>query len=428
LQGFPFGDVLRIILESQIAMFRYPSSMIWFWVVMSIVYFQYRRMSALEVRLFGQSRRSAIVRTVFSLGEGILGGTLGSFLIILLGASAERLGLGIVWLAALALATIDIRFICFSYAGGIVSLLNLALGWPDVDVISIMAFVGVLHLVESALILLSGHHDATPTLVTGPDNRPAGGFYMGKYWPVPITVLWIIYTLSSVGAAEGGIAMPDWWPLLKGAAPPAADMRADYWVLPITVAMGYGDATYTRLPRQKTRFTAGLSALFSIVLLGLTLLAGRYSWLKWAAALFSPIGHELVIHMAQKAELDGVPLMSAPERGVRVLDVGPGSPCDKAGIKPGDIIEAVNCQPVSSIQDFAEALRLVPYATIVDVRSGLPGDEGGRRTVQIRGVSNNLGLILVPTEGDYPRIDSGRAGLISIIMDRIRRRRNRRRR
>jgi len=196
-------------------MFRYPSSMIWFWVVMSIVYFQYRRMSALEVRLFGQSRRSAIVRTVFSLGEGILGGTLGSFLIILLGASAERLGLGIVWLAALALATIDIRFICFSYAGGIVSLLNLALGWPDVDVISIMAFVGVLHLVESALILLSGHHDATPTLVTGPDNRPAGGFYMGKYWPVPITVLWIIYTLSSVGAAEGGIAMPDWWPLLK---------------------------------------------------------------------------------------------------------------------------------------------------------------------------------------------------------------------
>jgi len=132
--------------------------------------------------------------------------------------------------------------------------------------------------------------------------------------------------------------------------------------------------------------------------------------------------------MAQKAELDGVPLMSAPERGVRVLDVGPGSPCDKAGIKPGDIIEAVNCQPVSSIQDFAEALRLVPYATIVDVRSGLPGDEGGRRTVQIRGVSNNLGLILVPTEGDYPRIDSGRAGLISIIMDRIRRRRNRRRR
>ena len=121
MQGFPFGDVLRIILESQIAMFRYPSSMIWFWVVMSIVYFQYRRMSALEVRLFGQSRRSAIVRTVFSLGEGILGGTLGSFLIILLGASAERLGLGIVWLAALALATIDIRFICFSYAGGIVS-------------------------------------------------------------------------------------------------------------------------------------------------------------------------------------------------------------------------------------------------------------------------------------------------------------------
>ena len=395
---------------------------------MSIVYFQYRRMSALETQIFGRPRRSAIVRTMCSLGEGMVGGILGSFLIILFGASAESLGLGAIWLIALALASIDIRFICFSYAGGIVSLLNLAFGWPDVDVTSIMALVGVLHLVESALILLSGHRDAAPVIVSGPDNKPAGGFYMSKYWPVPIAILWITYSLATTGTPEGGIAMPDWWPLLKSAAPPSPDMRADYWVLAITVAMGYGDATYSRLPRQKTKATAGMSALFSLALLGLTLLSERYPWVRWVAALFSPIGHEFVIGMSQKAELEGEPLFTTPAQGIRVLDVGPGSPCDQAGIKPGDVIEAVNCQPVNSFADFAEALRSVGYATILDIRSGLPGSKGENRTVQIRGVPDGLGLLLVPTQGDYPKMDSGRAGLITIIVDRIKRRSSRRRR
>jgi serine protease Do len=40
---------------------------------------------------------------------------------------------------------------------------------------------------------------------------------------------------------------------------------------------------------------------------------------------------------------------------VAVTAVEPGSPTDVTGIRPGDVIEAVNRQPVGSIEDFDEA-------------------------------------------------------------------------
>jgi serine protease Do len=44
------------------------------------------------------------------------------------------------------------------------------------------------------------------------------------------------------------------------------------------------------------------------------------------------------------------------QQGVVVTAVEPGSPADLAGIRPGDIIEEVNRQPVHSLEDFREAV------------------------------------------------------------------------
>ena len=79
--------------------------------------------------------------------------------------------------------------------------------------------------------------------------------------------------------------MPD-WSLLKGAAPPAAD-SVPITGASITVAMGMA-MRLTLGCRDRRRVTAGLAPASH---LGLTLLAGRYSWLKWSAALFTH--HEL---------------------------------------------------------------------------------------------------------------------------------------
>jgi S1-C subfamily serine protease len=75
--------------------------------------------------------------------------------------------------------------------------------------------------------------------------------------------------------------------------------------------------------------------------------------------------------------------------GVAVVGVTPGSPAEKAGIRPfdpatgapGDIIVAVNGKPVNSVQDLVAALEEVGVGGMVTltVRRG-----NAERTVNVR--------------------------------------------
>lgn len=44
------------------------------------------------------------------------------------------------------------------------------------------------------------------------------------------------------------------------------------------------------------------------------------------------------------------------QQGIVVLDVEGGSPAEEAGVRPGDVIEEVNRQPITSIQDFVKTI------------------------------------------------------------------------
>ncbi len=161
--------------------------------------------------------------------------------------------------------------------------------------------------------------------------------------------------------------------------------------------------------------TAALSGCFSLILLGLSVLSSTHGWARWLAALFSPVGHELMVHLARAVEIRGQPVFQAPAQGIMVLDVVRGSPAWQAGVRHGDVIESVNCRPISSGDDLLDAVAVSPVAIVVDVRSALPGQPRGARTVQIRGARPGFGVYLVPREGTYPDVRSTRAGLLSLI-------------
>lgn len=417
--------LLAIILRSIVGVLSYPTTMILFWVVMAIVYLQYTRLAAME-RQWTKGSPSPLARTMRSLGEGVVGGIAGSLLFVLLGPSVDRMGLGFLWAAALALAVLDVRLICFSYAAGLACLGNLLFGWPELDVASVTSMVGVLHLIEAGLIWATGSHSAIPVLSSGPNGRPAGGFLMERFWPAPVAVgLMLYYPLSA--ALPEVLSMPEWWPLIRPAASAPEGMQSVYALIGLTAALGYSDFTYTRLPRHKARMTAAMSGCFSLVLLGLSVLSSTRGWARWLAALFSPVGHELMIHLSRVAEVRGRAVFQAPAHGVMVLDVARGSPAWQAGIGRGDVIESVNCRSVSSGDDLLEAMAISPVAIVMDVRSALPGRSPEARTVQIRGARSGLGLCLVPREGKYPDIRSTRAGLLSLMARHLKARSNRRR-
>ena len=419
--------LLAIILRSIVDVLAYPATMLLFWVVMAIVYYRYTRLAALERQWTARSP-SPLTRTMQSLGEGVVGGVAASLLFVLLGPSIDRMGLGFLLPAALALAMLDARFVCFSYAAGLACICNLLLGWPALDVASAASVVGVLHLIEAGLIWATGHRGAIPVLVSGPDGRPAGAFLMERFWPVPAAIgLMLYYPISSV--LPDVIAMPQWWPLIKSTAPVPEGMQAVYALVGLTAILGYSDLTYTRLPRRKTGVTAAMSAAYSLILLGLAVLSSTRRWALWAAALFSPAGHELMVCLLLMGEMDGRPVFQVPAcgSGVMVADVDPRSPAWEVGVRRGDVIEAVNCRPVSSTDEMLGAMNVSPIAIVMDVRSALPGRPAHVRTVQIRGARAGLGLHLVPQAGDYPDVRLARTGRVSLLIRCLKARLGRRR-
>ena len=169
---FPWREIGRLIIESFPLYIQQSERLLIVSVVLLLVFMQYRRMAGIEQRVFGVPLSDPLRNTLAALGAGFLGGLLATFLFVFLGISLMDAGIGYLWLLAIALMMVHPRFICFAYAGGILSVTHLLFGWPGLSVPAIMALVAVLHLVESLLILLHGHGRDAGVRAGGPT---AGG-------------------------------------------------------------------------------------------------------------------------------------------------------------------------------------------------------------------------------------------------------------
>ncbi len=387
---FPFGKIFMIILQGM------PSAILnpFFWVVIFIVWNQYRRTAVLEKNLFGTTKINPRDKVLYAAFYGILGGIIGSFAVMLLGISVSEAGLIYVWPLALFLALIDPHLICFSYAGGIVSLFSLLTGLLHIDVAGLMALVAILHFVESLLIYYSGYINATPVFVKHKDKGIVGGFSLQEFWPVPIMLLMIITgDMPSLGI----IQMPDWWPVIRPSAHILQNTQITYKMLPVVAALGYGDIALTRPPKSRCKATAVKLLAFSSMLLLLAVLASRYVLFAYLAAIFAPAAHEFLIITGRKSEQKNEPLFSPPEKGEMVLDVIKKSPAKKAGISSGDIIISMNGKDLKEVGKYKEILSEYPKYIWMKVET----PDGKIKNIEInafpRGISN-IGAILVPRD------------------------------
>ncbi|AEG61821.1 PDZ domain-containing protein [Desulforamulus ruminis] len=346
---FPFKEVTPMLLGTLGAVVTDPL----FWLVVAIVALQYNRMGKVKERFFGLKPRGTWRDVLLATGFGLLGGVAASYLMVGIGLTLSGSGLIYLWPLAILLMLVDARFLCFAYAGGILALSSLIFGWPDVSVPQVLGLVAVLHMVEALLILVSGHMGAVPTFIKNTEGRVVGGFALQKFWPIPLAAL-VVAGYSSTPA--GGIGMPDWWPLIRGELGRDMD-QVIYALMPVVAGLGYGDLAAARTPEQKSRISSVILALYSLVLLGLAVLADRSLIMGFVAALFSPLGHELVIFIGKRLET-GKSIYQPPSRGVKLLDVIPGYPAWQAGLRSGDIILEVNGMAVNGRQGLEFALNI----------------------------------------------------------------------
>lgn len=365
--------------------FKSPFFIMLYLAVFVLVVWQYKRLYKMSETLFNIKNTAYLRSALVSALLGLVGCGLGSILLVLLGIDLANIAINQLWIVAIILMFIQPRFLCFAYAAGVLSLAHLIIGYPELSIPQLMGLVAALHMVESLLILLNGHLSPVPIYVHKHDYV-RGGFNLQKFWPIPLVALVSINSVYNTG----GLNMPDWWPLLKDYSQFSSNQM--YSLIPVLAVLGYGDITTTRTPSQKTRRSAWHLFLFSVLLMILAILASRWYILVWAVALFSPLGHELVIWLGIREENNRQPIYIMPVAGVMILDVVPGSPAAKCGLKSRDIIVSINGEPVGNYNTLNELLKYSPSFLRLKIQRGA-------KTLKLTfnsSAESNTGIIPVP--------------------------------
>ncbi len=352
-----------------------------FWIVLFLVYLQYRRQASTEKKLFGRNINPIGKQMFMSVGLGLIGGFAASAVLVFMGLSLDQIGLYFIWPVALLLLLISPRYLCFSYAGGIVAAMNLIAlyvlvpffpGLADFIVIeyllrihipALLVLIGLLHLVEAFLIYIGGHRGSSPIYLKKNDGEVVGAFSLNRFWPLPLVALLVTVVIEPEIA---GVSMPEWWPILQTTLDPGEGESLQYMIVPVAAGLGYGDMVLSSTPRERTAFSARWLAFYSLVLLIIAIGAEFFPPLTLPGVLFAPLGHELLILYGNNKENSRPPRYRQVSSGVNVMMVIPGTPAHQAGLYQEDTILKVNGEEVADNRELLEKIEASYFMVLID--------------------------------------------------------------
>lgn len=334
----PFYQLFILSLNGLLKVFFQPI----FYFVVFMVYWQCKNLANQQKNLFGHENLP-VWQTVLELtAAGMLGGLFASMLVLITGLSINDLGIKYIWPLALALLLVNIRFLCFAYAGGIIALSNSLFGWPEVAASHVLALVAILHITESMLVFIGGRFSSLPVYVKF-KGKAVGGFLLSNFWPLPL-IMMVVIGVPDAQLPET-LRMPDWWPIF-----PVMETEQGYTniLMPITIAaiLGYSSISLTGSPAAKRRFSAFVLFAYSALLLVISYLSIGNRMFGIIAALVSVIGHEVAVHLDQKMERNREPIYQRRPGKYVVLSTLYDSPARRAGIQTNDVIIRVNKQQI----------------------------------------------------------------------------------
>ncbi len=380
----PFFEIGQIFITTFMVALFMPI----FWVVLFLVYMQYRRLVATEEKLFGRAINNVGRQMLLSVALGALGGFTASAVLIFMGLSLEQIGLYFIWPVALLLLLVNPRYLCFSYAGGIVAVMVLLTRFVllplfphlaqnvvvesllRIHIPALLVLIGLLHLAEALLIYVGGHWGSSPIYLKKGNGEVVGAFTLQRFWPLPLVAL-LVTVVAQTDIA--GVSMPDWWPILESTLQPGENQGLQYMVIPVAAGLGYADMALASTPRERTVFSAKWLAIYSVVLLIIAVGSEYMSWLILPAVLFAPLGHELLILLGKKEEDLRPPRFQMPESGIPLMMVLQDSPAHSAGLQGEDVILKINGADVANNHDLIQKIEESYFMVLVEgVRDSEP--------------------------------------------------------
>ncbi len=343
----------------------------------------YSKLAKFEKRTYGRQLYPVTARILSSVKAGAAAGVFLSFFTVFLGIRlTERTGLLFMIPITLFLIMIKVRYICFSYSGGILCLLSLFFGAPQADVFTILFLIGLLHVTEGVLVLVDGKTGKLPVYVKQKGYGTVGGFQFVRSWPIPFLTL----MMTAGTSYDLFLKMPFWWPLLKTGG-------ITFMMIPVVSNLTFSEV---RIGEEKKSVRVSFLKLagYGILLCSVAYL-GKYDRTFWyIGSVFSCLGHEIIVAMAKRE----IPAYQMPGEGLLVLYVYEGSLGKQAGIRPGDRITRINGKRIFSRKELEKCLKPLPERVSLEVNQRQVTIIGGEEGIR------SLGLLFAPEKEEKETI------------------------
>ncbi|WP_195264438.1 PDZ domain-containing protein [Clostridium sp. 1001275B_160808_H3] len=371
-------------------------------VVLGVMfYLKNKRITIMQKMTIGESINSPLELTLSQISLGIIGGAIVSLIMSSLGIIFnENSGIEIMFMISILLLFIKKRFICFSYSGAVLGIISILSGilanvtntesYINVNILSLMTFVGIMHVVEGLLVIFDGSRGAIPVF-SNRDDKIVGGFAYNRYWALPVAIF-IAFSGSISSVTTSAVDTPNWWPIINRAETLLILSTAIIGAIPLYGVIGYNSVSFTK-DKIKKPIYSGIGIFIYGVLLTLIAQVSQFGVIgQIIVIVFAPLGHEIMIKIQNKIEEAGKYLYVTDNDGVSVLEVAPTSPAYEAGIRRGDkIIEINNMKTVSEVEIFK-----IVRDSIQNVSVKIRKISGEIVDLTIIPKNKRLGLLLVP--------------------------------
>ena len=366
-----------------------------------IFYFKNVRIVSIQKMTLGEGINTPLELTLSQIILGILAGAIGSIILSVLGVTfSENSGVEFILMISILSLFYKKKYISYAYSaailatiGIILNIISNAIGVKlllDINVLSLITFIGVIYILEGLLIMFDGSRGAIPVF-TKKEDKIVGGFSFSRYWPMPIAIL-MIFSNSAPGGESIYSNLASWWPIINRESTLALLTTAMIVSIPIYGILGYSNVTFTQEKKTKSLRCGITIALYGLSVVLVTQLANINILGQIVSIIYAPLVFELIMRYEYRVEKKGKFLYVSDDEGIMVLEVTPNSPAYEVGIKRGDKIIEINGQSIKSEVDILKIARESIFKVPVKIKN----NSGQVLEYIIQPRNKRLGMLLVP--------------------------------
>ena len=331
-----------------------------------IFYLKNVKIVSIQKMTLGEGLNTPLELTLSQIVLGILAGAIGSIILSVLGVTfSENSGIEFIFMISILSLFYKKKYISYAYSSAILGAIGISLNiissitgmklFLNIDILSLMTFIGVIYILEGVLIIVDGNRGAIPVF-TKKEDKIVGGFSFSRYWPIPIAIL-MIFTNSVAGEDSIYSNVSSWWPIINNKAIISLLATAMIASIPLYGIMGYSNVTFTQEKKTKSLRCGTTILIYGVSVALVAQLASINMLGEIISIIYAPLAFELIMRYEYRVEKKGQCLYVSDDEGIMVLEVTPNSPAYDVGINRGDKIIEINGQNIKSEGDIFKAAR-----------------------------------------------------------------------